>query len=133
MPCRQKNQSCISIFLSIAHELKVLVGCLGHVVVDAAERDHLEGARAHLERLLRAVAGGVLGVDPEEEVEVDRRGELGRAREPAHLRIVTEGDTSYTCYKPQDNLLRFKSSGTTFTYLIHFRMNKDAVMFCFLY
>ena len=40
--------------------------------------------------LLRAVAGGVLGVDPEEEVEVDRRGELGRPREPAHLRIVAE-------------------------------------------
>ena len=41
------------------------------MVVEAAEGDHLEGALAHLERLLRAVAGGVLGVDPEEEVEVD--------------------------------------------------------------
>ena len=60
------------------------------MVVDAAEGDHLEGAGAHPERLLRAVAGGVLGVDPEQEVEVDRRGELGRAREPAHLRIVTK-------------------------------------------
>ena len=60
------------------------------MIVDAAERDHLEGARAHLERLLRAVAGGILGVDPEEEVHVDRSGELGRARETAHFGIVTE-------------------------------------------
>ena len=63
------------------------------MVVDASERYHLEGARAHLESLLGAVARGVLGVDPEEEVHVDRGGELGRAREPAHLRIVTEEDT----------------------------------------
>ena len=54
--------------------------------------------------LLRAVAGGVLGVDPEEEVEVDRRRELGRPREPAHLRIVpvrkkTQQYVQLPCYR----------------------------------
>ena len=65
------------------------------MIVDAAEGDHLERLGAHPERLLGAVAaGGVLGVHPEEEVHVDRGGELGRAREPAHLRIVTGEDGS---------------------------------------
>ena len=61
---------------------------LGDVVVDAAEGDHLERALAHDERLLGAVARGVGGVDPEQEVQVHRRRELGRARETAHLGVV---------------------------------------------